>query len=222
MFQRVQRASVSPVSSPTSPTPTRPAPFPPDPLGEFFSEPATQTFQSVVVDADAETTFRAVKETDLAASFPVRALTLARALPDRIVRRLRKLPDQPAPQRTLEGLIEAGWWVRLRDESPTTLALGLVMWDDRVQHEGQSRELFDHPGTGAVRVGWELRVQPISEQRSLLITETMTKPVGDHASRRLHRYWSVISPFASFTRRLVINRIARTAEQYSPTTRVPV
>ena len=172
-----------------------------DPLAEFFPEPETQTFQAVVVEADAATTFRAVKETDLAASWPVRSLTLVRALPDRIVRRLRKLPDQPAPQQTLEGLIEAGWWVRLRDESPSALALGLVMWDDRVQREGQSRGLFDAPHAGAVRVGWELRVQPISAERSLLITETMTAPVGEDARRRFHRYWSLISPFAGLTRR---------------------
>ena len=194
---------------------------PPDPLAEFFPAPTTQTFQSIVVAADAETTFRAVKETDLAASPPVRALTLLRALPDRVVRRFRKLPPQPEPQRTIEGLVDGGWWVRLRDEPPQALALGLVMWDDRVHQEGQTRRLFDDPAEGAVRVGWELRVQPISNTRSLLITETMTSPIGEQASRRFHRYWSVISPFAGLTRRLVIGRIARMAEKQAMA-KVPV
>jgi hypothetical protein len=143
----------------------------------------------------------------------VKALTLARALPDRIVRRLRRLPAQPRPARTLPGLVDAGWWVCLRDDPPHTLALGLVMWDDRVHAEGQTRQLFDSPAPGSVRVGWELRVQRVSERRSLLITETMTDPVDAAARRRFQRYWTLISPFAAFTRHLVLRRIARTASE---------
>jgi hypothetical protein len=184
-----------------------------DPLAEFFPRPATRTFQSVVIEANAERTYRAIKETDLAASLPVRTLTLLRALPDRALRRLRSRRPQPAARRTIAGLIEAGWWVTLRDEAPTTLALGLVMWDDRVQRQGrQTREVFDLAQDGAVRVGWELRVMPIDTDRSLLVTETMTEPIGEHAVRRFRRYWRLIAPFAGFTRRLVINRIACAAE----------
>jgi hypothetical protein len=186
-----------------------------NPLAEFFLQPATRTYQAVTVDADAdaETVFQTIKDADLAASPPVRALTLLRAVPDRIVRRVRRLPPQPAARRTIEGLIEGGWWVQLVDRPPAALALGLVMWDDRVHREGQTRRLFDDPAEGAVRVGWELRVQPISDGRSLLITETMTEPIGEAARRRFHRYWSVISPFAGLTRRQVINRIGRVAER---------
>jgi len=186
---------------------------PRDPPSEFFRHPATRTCQVVPVDADAETVSQAIKDADLASSPRVRALTVLRALPDRVVRRVRGLPPQPAPRRTIEGLVEGGWWVRLCDQPPAALALGLVMWDDRVHQEGQTRRLFDHPADGSVRVGWELRVQPLSDHHSLLITETMTEPIGDRARRRFHRYWSMISPFAGLTRRLAINRIARLAER---------
>jgi hypothetical protein len=191
-----------------------PLPGSDDPLARFFPKPATRTFQSVVVEANAGRTFSAIKETDLAASVPVRALTILRAFPDRLLRRLRGRRPQPSAQRTIAGLIEEGWWVTLRDEAPTSLALGLVMWDDRVQRQGrQTRELFDQPREGAVRVGWELRVMPIATDRSLLVTETMTEPIGDNAGRRFRRYWRLISPFAGLTRRLVINRIAHAAEE---------
>ena len=49
----------------------------------------------------------------------------------------------------------------------------------------------------------------------------MTSPIGEQASRRFHRYWSVISPFAGLTRRLVIARIARMAEKQAMA-KVPV
>jgi hypothetical protein len=196
-------------------------PGPDDPLAGFFPNPATRTLQSVVVEATAERTFRAIKYTDLAVSLPLRTLTLLRALPDRVLRRLRGHAPQPAAQRTIAGLAESGWWVTLRDEAPTTLALGLVMWDDRVQRRGrQTHELFDQPKEGAVRVGWELRVMPIATDRSLLVTETMTEPIGEEAERRFRRYWRLISPFAGLTRRLVINRIAGAAEERVAETRL--
>jgi hypothetical protein len=175
----------------------------------------------VVVEATAERTFRAIKYTDLTVSLPVRTLTLLRALPDRVLRRLRGQAPQPAAQRTIAGLVESGWWVTLRDEAPTTLALGLVMWDDRVQRQGrQTQELFDDPKEGTVRVGWELRVRPIATYRSLLVTETMTEPIGEEAERRFRRYWRLISPFAGLTRRLVINHIAGAAEDRVAETRL--
>ena len=182
-----------------------------DPLAEFFPRSFTRTAQVVPVEADAETTFRAVLETDLAGSPLVRALTLLRAVPDRMVRSVRRLPPQPPPARTLAELVDAGWWTVLRSDPPHALALGLVMWDDRVPREGQARSLFDAPAAGAVRVGWELRVEPVSDERSLLITETMTDPVDARAEHRFRRYWRLISPFAALTRRLVIKRIARAA-----------
>jgi len=184
-----------------------------DALAEHLPHPATQTRQAIDVAADAKTTFDAIGSADLGSSPAVKALTLLRAFPDRVIRRLRRLPPQPPAQRTIRGLIDAGWWLVLEDEPPHTLALGLVMWDDRVEREGQSRVFFDRPAEGAVRVGWALRVEPVADDRSLLVTETRTNPVGEGARRRFRRYWTLISPFAALTRRLVIRRIARVAEQ---------
>ncbi|MFI5121335.1 MAG: hypothetical protein ACHQJ5_00425 [Vicinamibacteria bacterium] len=182
-------------------------------MATALAHPATRTEQAIAVDADAETTFDAIGSSDLGSSAPIKALTLARALPDRVIRRLRHLPPQPPPQRTIGGLIDAGWWLVLANEAPHELALGLVMWDPRVAREGQTLSIFEAPADGAVRVVWTLRVEPLGDRGSRLVTETQTNPIGEDARRRFRRYWTLISPFAALTRRLVLRRIARAAEQ---------
>src|ERR1044072_3707892 len=106
------------------------------PLARYLPDPATQTCQEIEVGADAATTFEAIVSTDLASSPPVRALTTIRAIPDRLLRRLRHLPPQPPAQRTIAGLIDAGWWLVLENNAPHELVLGLVMWDPRVARGG--------------------------------------------------------------------------------------
>jgi hypothetical protein len=189
-----------------------------DALRNLFPRPHTATHQSIVVNADAATTFATILVADLRRSWTVRILTSARALPDRILRRLRRLPPPPKPETpSVAGLIEAGYWVVLAEQPDRELALGLAMWDREIEAHGLTRERFDCAGGGAVRVGWSFVVEPLGGDRSRcrLSTETRTEPVDRAARRRFRRYWRVISPFAGLTRRLVLKAIAREAEAHA-------
>ena len=181
-------------------------------LAYLFGQPASATRQEVAVAADPATVFEAIREADLGDARLVRAAVALRTIPDRILRRLRSTPPAPPPQRTIGGLIESGWWLVIADDPPERLTLGVVIWDRRVAQGGQRREYFDRPANGAVRVGWELRVEPGPGSGSTLVTETRTEPIGPRGKRRFRAYWTVISPFAAATRRLVINHIGREAE----------
>jgi hypothetical protein len=178
-----------------------------------FSDPDSATCQVQIVKAYAETTFAAIRTTDFTRSPLVIALTRLRALPDRALRRLRRRPPRArAARATVGDLIEAGYWVVLEDRPPRELALGLSMWDERIDEGGQSMERFHNPSPGAVRVGWAFTVEALGAHRSLLITETRTQALGDKARRRFRLYWRLIAPIAGFTRRLVLRAIAAEAE----------
>jgi hypothetical protein len=179
-----------------------------------FSAPDSATCQVQIVQADAATTFDAIRTTDFASSPLVIALSRLRELPDRVLRRIRRRPPRRrATRATVDGLIEAGYWVVLEDRPPRELALGLSMWDERVDDGGQTTERFHSPSPGAVRVGWAFTVEALAPHRSLLITETRTQAVDDRARRRFGLYWRLISPFAGITRRLVLRAIAAEAER---------
>jgi hypothetical protein len=182
-------------------------------IDPYFPDPATATRQTAVVNAAPDVAFDAILNADLAASPPIRALTTIRASPDRFLRRLKRLPPQPAPRRTIAGLIEGDWWLCLTDQPPADLVLGLVMWDPEAARDGLIRARFEDPATGSVRVGWSLAVEPLGGDRCRIVTETRTRPIGERAGRRFRRYWAVIGPFANLTRRLVLRRIAADAER---------
>ena len=183
-------------------------------LGSNFPDPESVTCQVQVVKADASTTFDAIRTVNFADSPVVVALSRLRELPDRVIRRVRQKPPHPrASQATVDGLIEAGYWIVLDDRPPLELALGLTMWDQRVEEHGQSMESFHSPGPGAVRVGWAFTVEPLGAHRSLLVTETRTQAADETARRRFRLYWRLISHFAGLTRRLVLRAIAAEAER---------
>ena len=127
-----------------------------------FSEPDSATCQLQIVEADAATTFDAIRTTNFAGSRVVIALSRLRELPSRVIRRLRRRPPHPrAVRATVGDLIDAGYWVVLEDRAPRELALGLSMWDERVEGEGLSMERFHSPSPGAKRVGWAFTVEPL-------------------------------------------------------------
>ena len=183
-------------------------------LERFLKNAASSTRQERIVEADAATTFDAIRDTDMSRATLVIALSRLRMLPDRALRRLRRLPPPPQPKdQTIRQLIESGYWIVVEDQPPHRLVLGLSMWDNAVERNGLTRERFDRPCAGAVRVCWSLTVAPVGPSRSRLITETRTEPTNERARRRFRLYWTLISAFAALTRRLVLNEVAAEAEQ---------
>ena len=165
------------------------------------------------VDASPARTFEAVLTTDLSRFAPVRFLAWLRGLPDRVVRRLSGHDPPPAAANgTLGGPVDAGWWIELARDAPKEISLGLVMWDRRVEDAGMTRDTFDSPESGAVRVGWGFVVAPVDGGRSLLVTQTRSQPVDADARKKFARYWFLIKPFAGLTRRMVLTQMRRRAE----------
>jgi hypothetical protein len=200
-------------------------------MGETISEglidaipfAASETQYAVIVDADVDETFNAIRGTDLSTSRTVKALVRLRSLPLRIRDRLLDRPRETVvEQATISDLIDAGVWIVLSEHPPHELTLGLVMWDERILADGLSHRAFADPGRGSVKVGWSFRVQPLQGHRTLLVTETRTAPTDRSAARRFRLYWRLMSPFASLTRRHVLRMIAAEAARIRASHREPI
>lgn len=194
-------------------------------LVEAIPVAASSTQQAVIVDADVDETFDAIRATDLSASGTVKLLVGLRSAPLRLKNLLLRRPQESVVDHaTISDLVEARIWVVLSDHPPHELTLGLVMWNGDVRAEGLTHHGFADPGPGSVKVGWSFRVQPLQGHRSLLVTETRAAPVDASAARRFRLYWRLISPFASLTRRHVLAMIAaeagRTRARHAQPTRL--
>lgn len=181
-------------------------------LFEAIPIAGTRTQQSVIVEADVDEAFDSIRSADMSTSRSVRLLVGIRSLPLEVKNRLLGRPREPIIRHaTISDLIGSGYWIVLSDHPPHELVLGLVMWDADVQRDGLTHARFRNPGPGAVRVGWSFRILPLQDHRSLIVTETRTAPADPKAARRFHLYWSLVSPFASLTRRRVLGMIAAEA-----------
>jgi hypothetical protein len=192
-------------------------------LRNVIPNATTSTRQAVIVEADVDQTFTAIRTTHMSSSRAVGTLAAVRGLPVRIGNRLRRRQREPTiSHATISDLVGSGYWIVLSDHPPYELVLGLVMWDDRVPADGLTHGLFDRPGPGSVKVGWSFTVQPLPGHRSLLVTETRTLASDAVAARRFRIYWKLISPFAALTRELVLGMIAREAARSRSRNRQPI
>jgi len=183
-------------------TPPRAAPLL---LDEMMPAPDAATTVTVLVDADAPTTYAAILDADFAAmpsEDPVlRCVIAARALPDRISRRLRAQP--PPPQLAEAGARLAAMgdgpdgWIRLGQAPGNEFAFGAigrflgaqVNWRPTTAAEFRT---FAEPGY--VKVAASLSVRPYGERRCLL-TYDCRSTATDPASRAAFlRYWRLLSP----------------------------
>lgn len=93
-------------------------------LERFLKNAASATRQVRIVEADAATTFGAIRDTNMLRARLLIALTRLRLLPDRALRRLRGLAPPPHPkEQTIRQLIESGYWIVLEDHPPHRLVL---------------------------------------------------------------------------------------------------
>ena len=126
---------------------------------------------AVVVDADTDLTWQAVRRSDLSRSAVTRVLLELRSLPNRLQRVLKRRPPGPAhPPLTLDDMERAGFL--LLGESPGhEIVFGTVVqpWkavtDDEPapQIEPGRFAAFDTPGY--VKVAFNIRVEPYQRAR---------------------------------------------------------
>ena len=174
---------------------------------------------AVVVDADTDLTWQAVRRSDLSRSAVIRVLLELRSLPNRLQGFLKGRPSEPSrPPLTLDDMERAGFL--LLGESPGhEIVFGTVVqpWkavtDDEPapQVEAGRFAAFDTPGY--VKVAFNIRVEPYGSGRALITTETRTAATDPASLRRFARYWMLVGPFSALIRRLTLRIVKSDAER---------
>jgi hypothetical protein len=178
---------------------------------------ATSSHQTIV-EAPPEAVWTALQELDLAEvvrnSRGARALIAARAVPMRLVDRLRGRPAQPPPVQL--RMVEARPWVVLGEEEPHQLVVGAIgrFWGPGVEWldiEPTDFAAFDRPAYG--KIAWGFTVLPYGKRRSVLIDECRTR-VTDPVSRdRFRKYWKLVGPGAAYVMGRTVALAKRHAEE---------
>ena len=176
---------------------------------------------AVVVDADTDLTWQAVRGSDLSRSVVIRVLLELRSLPNRLQRVLKgRSSDASRPPLTLDDMEGAGFLL-LGEWPGHELVLGSVVqpWKGVTDDEPPPRvesgrfAAFDTPGY--VKVAFNIRVEPYGSGRALITTETRTAATDPMSLRRFARYWMLVGPFSALIRRLML-RIAKSDAERRP------
>lgn len=125
--------------------------------------------------------------------------------------RIRGLPREA---RTLRGLIDLGFNL-LEDDPPREILLGLIakFWTarpDLLEHDSESFQAFDSPGYG--KAAWNFFVEPRSNGRTRLTTETRVRSTDPRSRRLFSVYWFVVRLGSGWIRRIMLRLIKRHAE----------
>lgn len=184
-------------------------------------------FRHVVVDADRETTYRAVREADFGRTGPgVAFLGWLRMVPERLSRWLGgRPPPATPPARFGPGEAEALGWIPLDERPGEELVIGLVgkFWKPIIEIERVEPDEFagfDRPGYAKLAVSFSLR--PYGEGRTLLTYEARTATTDPESRRKFQRYWSLIGPFAGYLMGRGLARIEEDAEAMAAANRARI
>ena len=176
---------------------------------------------AVVVGADTDLTWQAVRRSDLSRSPVIRVLLELRSLPNRLQGVLKGRPSAPSrPPLTFDDMERAGFLL-LGEWPGREIVFGSVVqpWkavtdDDAArQVEAGGFAAFDAPGY--VKVAFNIRVEPYSSDRALITTETRTAATDPASLRRFARYWILVGPFSALIRRLTLRIAKSDAERAS-------
>ncbi len=182
---------------------------------------------AVVVDANTDLAWQAVRRSDLSRSAVVHVLLELRSLPNRLQGALNgRRSEAVRPPVTLDDMERAGFL--LLDERPGyEIVFGCVVqpWkavtDDKPSPrvEADRFAAFDVPGY--VKVAFNIRVEPYGIGRALVTTETRTAATDPMSLRRFARYWLLVGPFSALIRRLLLRIAKSDAERRSGLVRLP-
>ena len=180
-------------------------------------DPIARTDQHLVVDADADTTYRAIWSADFTEAPLARLLAAVAVWPQRIASRARGEPMPPSGARhdgLREALADDSPWVLLADETGVEVVLGLLWTPPAggIKRPAAEFHAFDEPGVA--KVAWAMTVTPFGPDRSLLTTETRTATNDAQTRRRFLVLWWIIAPFAALLRRQVLLAIKAEAEHH--------
>ena len=174
---------------------------------------------AVVIDADTELTWQAVRRSDLSRSAVIRVLLELRSLPNRLQGLLKGRPSEPSrPPLMLDDMERAGFL--LLGESPGhEIVFGTVVqpWkavtDDEPAPQVEAGQFAEFDTPGYVKVAFNIRVEPYGSRRSLITTETRTAATDSTSLHYFARYWILVGPFSALIRRLMLRMVKSDAER---------
>ncbi len=170
-----------------------------------------------VVDADSETTYRAMLDANLLDTGPVvRALGRLCDLPTALANRLSGTTRDPPPEELrFADISNSAEWAKLAEAPGEEFVFGAVgkFWQPDIEWRRVAPDEFagfDDPGYAKLAVG--LSVRPDGDGRTLLSYEARTATTSEEARRSFRRYWRVIGPFAGYLMARALDRIEADAE----------
>jgi hypothetical protein len=179
-------------------------------LDEFMPTYDVRERHQVLVNAPAGLTLDAALDLDLFHLPPIRAIFRAREW------LLGSLPDDRVRPRGLAAEALSLGWGQLANLPGREVIFGAVTrpWEANVTFRAVSADrfaAFDEPNL--VKIAWTLRVRPLGDRRSLLVTETRALATDAESRRRFRRYWSLLSPGIILIRWLALGPLKRSAER---------
>jgi hypothetical protein len=179
---------------------------------------------AVVVDANTELTWQAVRRSDLSRSGVTRVLLELRSLPNRLRGVLKGRPSEPSrPLLTLDDMQRAGFLL-LGEWPGREIVFGTVVqpWkavtDNHPAPQVEAGRFAAFDTAGYVKVAFNIRVEPYSSGRALITTETRTAATDPASLRRFAHYWVLVGPFSALIRRLLLRTAKADAERASRAT----
>jgi hypothetical protein len=174
---------------------------------------------AVVIDADTELTWQAVRKSDLSRSAVIRVLLELRSLPNRLQALLKGQPSEPSrPPLMLDDMERAGFL--LLGESPGhEIVFGTVVqpWkavtDDEPAPPVEAGRFAEFDAPGYVKVAFNIRVEPYGSGRALITTETRTAATDSTSLHHFALYWILVGPFSALIRRLMLRMVKSDAER---------
>ena len=174
---------------------------------------------AMVVNADADTTWQAVRHGDLSRSPVIRALLELRGLPVRLGRRINGLaPESARPPLTLDDMPRAGFLL-LAENPGTEIVFGQISrpWKVSAPTGGapalKPEEFDEFDAPGYAKIAFNIRVESYGSGRTLVTTETRTATTDPASRRRFGMYWRLIGPFSALIRRLTLRLVKSDAEK---------
>ena len=156
---------------------------------------------AVVIGADTELTWQAVRRCDLSRSAVIRVLLELRTLPNRLVGVLKRRPSESSrPPLMLDDMERAGFLL-LGEWPGHEIVFGTVVqpWkavtDDEPAPQVEAGRFAEFDTPGYVKVAFNIRVEPYGSGRSLITTETRTAATDSTSLHHFARYWILVGPF---------------------------
>lgn len=182
-------------------------------LDRHMSAYSLRQVDRILVVADPERAWRAVRDVDLYQLGIARALFGLRGLPDRVLARVRRAPTPAAQTARIDDFTGPGRGFQILDEAAgRELVIGSIgaFWKPSIPFVEVERDrfaAFAEPGWG--KLAYALRVDPAVRGGSW-ITFDLRVDATDRASwAKFRRYWWLIGRFSHLIRRQLLGWFER-------------